>query len=488
MTDKQKMSEVWIKMKYLIEKIKILPRGVKASISFFLANVITKGVAYLTTPIYTRMLSTTEYGQVTVFLTWVQVFGIIAMFCLSYGVFNNGMVDYPNKRDEYSFSMLGLSNIITIIFSIILFIIYPYIQRIVNLEVPYIILMCVLFLFQPAYSFWTARQRYELKYKAMTFWSILCAIISPIIAICCIYFSKTGDRFAARVFGAELPLIVIYFGFYIWLAIKSKFRVDTSYWKSAFFFNLPLIPHYLSTHLLGSLDRIMIANIVGNAQTAYYSVAASIMALAMIIWQAINGSLIPYTYEKCKTRDYKAIDKITTPILIIFSGALVFIILFAPEVVRIMATEEYMDAVYVIPPIIASVFFQVLYHVFANVVYYYKKPIYVMLGSVVATILNFILNFVFINKYGYYAAGYTTLVCFIIQAFIDYWALRKVTRAKVYNEKLLLVLSGGLVSFALLCNLFYELTLIRYIIIGLILVVSFINKNRIVEIIRRAKG
>ena len=112
-------------MKKLFGKKANISPGVKASIAFFLASVLTHGISYIVTPIYTRVLSSEEYGQTSVYLTWLQVFGIIAMFCLSYGVFNNGMMDHKDKRDEYSFSMLMLSNIITLSFSAILLSLYP---------------------------------------------------------------------------------------------------------------------------------------------------------------------------------------------------------------------------------------------------------------------------------------------------------------------------------------------------------------------------
>ena len=103
-----------------IAKIKNMPPAAKASIAFFLSSLVTKGISYIVTPIYTRLLTEAQYGQVSVFMTWLEIFGIIAMFCLSYGVFNNGMVDHPEKRSEFSFSMLILSNIITLCFSGIL--------------------------------------------------------------------------------------------------------------------------------------------------------------------------------------------------------------------------------------------------------------------------------------------------------------------------------------------------------------------------------
>lgn len=464
-----------------------IPRGAKASIALFISSVITKGIAYITTPLYTRLLSPEEYGQASVYLTWVQVFGIIAMFCLHYGVFNNGMLDYPDKRDEYSFSMLILSNIITLCFSGIMLCLFPLIKEWLGMELPFLVLMLVLFAVQPAYSFWAARQRYEFKYKWSVMWSVVSAILSPLVAIILILFND-GNRLYARIFGAEVTLIVIYIGFYIYLAYKAHCKINTKYWKEAFLFNLPLIPHYLSAYLLNSSDKLMISAIVGDDAAAYYSVAYSVAAVVTIVWTSVNSSLIPYTYEKCKQKDYKAISNVVTPIFIVFAVACGFVIMLAPEVVAIMATSDYREAIYVIPPIVGGVFFQTHYNIYANVVYYYKKPKYVMFASVSATALNIVLNYIFITKFGYLAAGYTTIFCYLIQAVLDYIAMRKVVGEKVYNMKCIGILSLLLLIIALSSNLIYDYYIIRYAIIVSIVVVAFILRKRILSIFVNLKN
>jgi len=469
-----------------INKVKGLPQGVKASIAFFFANIITKGIAYITTPLYTRLLTTEQYGQTSVFLTWLQVFGIVAMFCLSYGVFNNGMIDYPDKRDEYSLSMLALSNIITVCFSGIVLCIYPLISRYLKMSFPLLVLMCIIFLFQPAYNFWAAKQRYELKYKFTVLWSLISAFVSPLIAILCIILFP-DHRLYARIFGAEVALLVIYIGFYIYLILKAKGKITTKYWKAALLFNLPLIPHYLSTYLLGSADKIMISNIIDDSATAFYSVAYSVASVALIIWTAANSSLIPYTYEKCKVKDYKSISKVTIPILLFFGAACVFIILLAPEVVAIMASKDYKEAIYVIPPIVGGVFFQVHYFIYANVLYYYKKPKFVMIGSVVATLLNIVLNYIFISEFGYIAAGYTTIFCYFVQALIDYFAMKHVVGESIYNMKIIVGMSVLLTVISIFSNLTYDYVLIRYTAVVILLIVGLVNIKRIISIFKGLK-
>ena len=468
----------------IIQKIKLVPQGAKASMAFFLASIITKGIAYITTPLYTRLLSPEEYGQVSVYLTWVQVFGIVAMFCLSYGVFNNGMIDYPEKRNEYSFSMLILSNIITLCFAGVMLCFFPLLKEWLDMDLPLLVLMLVMFMVQPAYNFWATRQRYELKYKWTVIWSIASAILSPLVAILLIVFSDS-NRLYARIFGAEVTLILIYIGFYIYLAAKSHFKLETRFWKAALLFNLPLIPHYLSTYLLGSSDKLMISTLVDDSAVAYYSVAHSVAAVVIIVWSAVNSSLIPYTYENCKKKNYRAIAGITEPILTVFAVVCFLAIMLAPEVVAIMATPDYLEAIYVIPPLVGGVFFQVHYYIYANVVYYYKKPTYVMIASISATILNLILNYVFISQFGYIAAGYTTLICYLIQAAIDYFAMKKVVGESIYNMRYIGGLSGVVLLIAVGSNLIYDYAVVRYAIVALIVAVAIIARKKIVNIIKR---
>lgn len=475
-------------MKRLIVYIGSLSQGVKASVALFFATVVTKGIAYITTPLYTRLLTAEEFGQTSVFLTCENLFGIVAMFCLSYGVFNNGMLDHTDHRDEYSFSMLVLSNLITVCTFGLLLCFYPQLRQWIGLDWPLMLLMGAIFMLQPAYNFWTSRQRYELRYKATVFWTIALAVLSPVAAILCIRSAGTGGRLYARIFGAESVLLTVYAGFYIYLAVRAKGRVEIRYWKAAVLFNLPLIPHYLSSTLLSSSDKLMISRLVSDAATAYYSVAYSVASVATIVWSAVNASLIPYTYEKCEVRDHAAIARVTKLLLMMVAAICLVVIVMAPEVVAVMATADYREAVYVIPPVVGGVFFQAHYFIYANIVYYYRKPKYVMYASVISTVLNIALNYVFIRRYGYIAAGYTTLICYIVQAAIDYVAMKRVVGESVYDMRFLGGLSLAVLAASLTSSLLYDHVLIRYVILAALLVLAVRYRNGIFGMLRSMKN
>jgi len=465
-----------------MKAISKMSKGVKASIALFLSSVLIKGISYITTPIFTRLLTAEEYGKVSIYFTWAQVFGLIAMFCLSYGVFNNGMIDYPDKRDEYAFSMLVLSNIITACFSALLLIAYPVIRLFINLPYPLLILMCLSFFLMPAYNFWITRQRFEYKYKALTIVSISSAVLSTTCALLFVLLNDDGQRLYPRLLGGEIVLFLFYIFFYVFLAVKAKGRINTKYWREALVFNLPLIPHYLSTYLLGSSDKIMISYLINDSATAYYSVAYAIASIALIIWTAMNASLLPYTYEKCKANRYSDINKITIPLLFLFAVGCIVVIMIAPEVIKVMATQEYVEAVYVIPPVVGGVFFQVQYYIYANIVYYYKKSKYVMIGSIVSVTVNIVLNYFCIKEWGYIAAGYTTLVCYLLQAIIDYFALKKVVKTDVYNMKFIALISLFVLIISLAGVFLYEYSIIRYALITLIVVLLLVFIKPIIKL------
>ena len=106
-----------------------------------------------------------------------------------------------------------------------------------------------------------------------------------------------------------------------------------------------------------------------------------------------------------------------------------------------------------------------------------------MIGSVTATIVNIVLNYIFISKYGYFAAGYTTIFCYALQALIDYIGMRKTVKTEVYNMRFIILLSLGVAIVSCVSPLLYDCVLLRYLILGALLVLGFIYRKKIIEMI-----
>ena len=93
-----------------------------------------------------------------------------------------------------------------------------------------------------------------------------------------------------------------------------------------------------------------------------------------------------------------------------------------------------MDAKWVIPPVISSMFFMFCYGLFCNIEFYYEKTFFVMVASVCGAVLNVVLNWICIPVFGYMAAAYTTLACYLIFMLAHYLFARRIFKREVKAE------------------------------------------------------
>ncbi len=451
----------------------------KASIVLMLSQIIQKGLSVLTSPIYTRLLTTEEYGQVSLFFSWYEILIIFTGLCLSKGVFNNGMMDFKQDRDRFTWSLYTLAFTSTMIVGIVVILFCKCIYNFITLPINLIVYMFVLLAFEEGYSLWVVRQRFEYKYKATFIAAVWMAVVSPVCGILAILFLK-NNRVVARIVGARNVFIMVYFVALISIFYKARGKTKAAYWKYALKFNLPLIPHYLSLHILNHMDRIMISLLDSVSAAGIYSVAYSGASIIKVFWQAINASLIPWTYEKCEKKQYGQLNLLTQLLISVYAVICICFMVLAPEVMRILAPSSYEKGIYVIPSVTAGVFFSSMYYIFANVIYYYKKPKYVMYSSCFAAITNIVLNYIFIVKYGFMAAGYTTLACYVIQAVIDYFAMERAVSENIYDMKPIVFISALVIALSIVTSFMYDYLLVRCLVllISVVMVCFYLLKNK----------
>lgn len=149
----------------LLNKIKSIPEGVKSAIVYTASSVFTRGLAIITVPIFTRLMTTDQIGIVNIYNSWYSLISAFATLSLTSGGFAVAMNEFADKRDEYESSILSLTSIIAILIAIIYILAPSFWQHTLGLTNALIVLMLIGFLFAPARDFWLARQRYEYKYK-----------------------------------------------------------------------------------------------------------------------------------------------------------------------------------------------------------------------------------------------------------------------------------------------------------------------------------
>ena len=82
----------------------------KASLVFMMVSFLNEGIRFITTPIYTRLLTAEEYGITSVYYSWEAILGVFTMLSLQYGIFNNGMFEFKRQRFLYIINFIFIKS------------------------------------------------------------------------------------------------------------------------------------------------------------------------------------------------------------------------------------------------------------------------------------------------------------------------------------------------------------------------------------------
>lgn len=467
------------KVKTFYEGYLKMPDPAKASFWFMICTILQKGISMITMPIFTRIMSSEHYGIVSVYNAWYGILAIFATLNLSAGVFNKGMIKYEDDKANYMSSMLGLSGLATMLLGLVYILCPSFWEKTLQMPKILIITMLITYFFEAAFALWAVYERFHYHYKKLVVVTIGTSVLSSAVSIFAVI--NVVDKGVARIVSSAAMQSLIYAIIYYKIIRSSHRIVNLKYWTYALRFNLPLIPHYLSMTILGQSDRIMINNMVGSAQAAIYGVAYNISTLMTIITNAISGTYVPFVYRSMKDKKYGDIKRITNLLLLAVSVCCMIILLFGPEIIKIFAPREYYSARWVIPPISISIYFIFLYQLFGNIEFYFEKTKFVMAASCVGAVTNIILNFICIKKFGFIAAAYTSLVCYILFSIMHYLFSKKVLKEnkidiyRLYDLNGVAGISLGLVICMLICTSVYDVLAIRYGIIFLIVCVALMK-------------
>lgn len=468
------------------EKIQAMSPATKASFALIIAKFFQKGMSMISGPIFTRIMPQAEYGLVSTFTSWQSVLYIIATLNMSQGVFNNGMIDYKKDRDIFTYSLMCLANVCTLLTATIYILTYQWASEFIDMPAILMVVMLLYFIFTPAYNFWMGRQRFEYKYKAITFVMIGASLLSTVLAIAAVLCVPDGRKAVARIVAMEAVSIVIGLVMYIRATVKARGKINLSYWKYALKFNLPLIPHYLSMYVLSSSDRIMITKLVGSDQTAIYNVAYTVASIMLIFWNSVDAAYAPWIYQHMDENNIEPIKKRGNQVMIFFGGVTIFFSLFAPEIIRILAPESYYLGIYVVPAVAAGVFFTACYSLYMRIELFLKKNKSITVATIFTAVLNVVLNYIFIPIYGFTAAGYTTLACYALLALFHGYNLKRLGYGSVYDNKRVAAISL-LVIVASLCIInLYAFQWIRYCLIVIITIVGYRKRHTIINLIKKS--
>lgn len=472
----------------IIGKYKSLPVQVKASLWFLICSFLQKGISMITTPIFTRLLDTNEYGQFGVFNSWYGIVSIIVGLSLTSGVHTQGLVKYDKERELFSSSLQGLTTVLTVIWIVVYWLGKNFWNSILHLTTIQVLTMLVMVWTTSVFNFWANEQRVKYSYKTLVVITLIVSLAKPLIGIFLV--THSDDKVTARILGLVLVELICYTWMFWYQLKKGKHCFSKKFWRYALLFNLPLVPHYLSQTVLMSADRIMIERMVGSSEAGIYNLSYSISLIMTLFNTALAQTLNPWIYTKIKEKRIGEIAPIAYITLVIIALVNVILILFAPEIVAIFAPVTYQDAIWTIPPIAMSVYFLYCYDLFAKFAFYYEKTRQIMIMTMAGAVLNIILNYIGIKQFGYIAAGYTTLICYLLYAVFHFILMKSVCQKYCdgvvpYDTRIISVITAGFIMAGFVGLASYSSNIARYLIIMLIFILAVAFRKKTIQVINQ---
>ncbi|RKJ05569.1 hypothetical protein D7X87_07765 [bacterium D16-54] len=448
-------------------------KAFKAGFWYVISNFLVKGLAFITTPIFTRLMTKNEIGIFSVGATWVSILTVLSTLNL-YDTVMLAKYDFEAEFEKYISTIVILGTLISMAVYAGVFIV-PNIEKIIDIPDYAIHIIFIYVAFSPCTQILLTKYRSEMKYKESAILSVIISIVPSVLAVglaICL-----EDKLKGRFFGFYLPLILLNVALFLYLIVRGK-SFKWRYCRYAFPIAIPMVVHYLNGTIMGFSDRLMIQKMCNTEEVALYSIAYTCAAMMDVLRNSLNAAWDPWVFEKLSLRKHEEIKKYSKPYVIFYLIICLYVIFLAPDIMILLGGDAYIKAVYVIPPVIVGYIFCMIYSLYACVERFCKKQKWFAFISSVAACTNIVLNLWFIPKFGYIAAAYTTLIGYAVSCGLHFINSYRFKITYMYDTKFnVFVLFSGL-AMILLSNLLYLNFLFRYAVIICITIILLVIYKR----------
>ena len=433
---------------------------IKIGVLYTISNLAVRAIAFLTTPLFTRLMSQNEFGEWNSVSSWVNIISIILTLNL-YSTISRAKYDYKDSIMSYMSSILLFGSSITLFSWAIIELKMDFFVNLLSINKLFIRCILLYCLITPATQLLLCKFRMYNEYRGViliTWVTILSATLTSLILV-----ALMSDKLLGRIIGNYIVVALVNIPLYIYIIQKGKSFV-LRHVKYALIIALPLIPHELSGVLLSSSDRIIIKELCGATDTALYSLAYTIALILSVLLSSMNQAWIPWFFDKLSLNLDSSINRIVKVYVIAFAILCIGLMFIGPDLVILFGGQEYQSAQYVIPPVCVALMLQFCYTLYVNIEFYYKKTFLISIATLLATMINIALNYILIPYFGYIAAAYTTMMGYLFMLVFHFFAVSKFTpRGKIFSIKIIVISLIVVIGSAELVKMLYGYTLLRYV-------------------------
>lgn len=446
---------------------------IRHSGNYLIANLATRALAFISIPVYTRLLSTEDYGIISVYLAVVGIFNSILALSFDTSI-SRYYFDKTSDDDFKQFvgTTFSASSIVILCMSTLIIIEAPFISEIVKLPlnvvyfiVPMVIINIVGLAFFQIYQPQKLSRTIALSSLIRVYLGFLCSII--------LIFIFQSEKYLGQILGQILAGCILLF---YWITkIKPFVRkgFNKQHFKYIVNYSVPLIPYALSGVIIEQFGKLAIASNNSFSQVSFYTLALSIASLTGIVTEITHQAWFPYYMEYMKTKNYEQHDRDLLRIFRISLLAALFFSYFGHEIGLVLAKKEFTSALYLVPLLtIGYVCHQFSYAYMRNISFSLKTS-YMSIIVITSGILNVFLNTIFIVKLGMLGAALSFVISYFVMAVFSWFISTYVVRVRGISAiKILKLFAILLLS---LMPLYFILQIDNFFIMFIVKILFFIG-------------
>lgn len=393
-----------------------------------IGNISTKLISFFLLPIYTALLSTSEYGTFDYILS-------IATFCVPFvsllmdeSIFRF-LIDCKTELDEKR--VISTSIIVVFIGMICFAIIGIPVMNFLDYSYTYYavvyILLCVIS------GMISALLRGIGRTDQYAIFNFLSGATNVVLNVFFIAVLRQGLRgmLAASILSLLIVSTIFIFKMRLWLYIDLK-NVDSKLAKSMITYSFPLIPNKISWTIINLSDRIILMNVVGSAATGLYAVSYKFPNLMDIVYGFFYQSWKESSARVLGNESQNDFYNMVYKYLKNFMFAIVLgLTAFMPIIFKILINKNYYNAIYYVPILLIATYFANISGFYGGIFTAYKDTKIMGTTTIAAAVINLVINLFTIKWIGVYAAALSTLIANLV---VYMYRKRKVGRYIKLNE------------------------------------------------------
>lgn len=401
---------------------------IKNSIVYLSSSFVNKSVPFLLLPIITAYLSPEEYGKLAIFMIFISVYNALIGMSLQTNISKNYFKVTKEELAQYIgniFILLIASMVIYLMISVVFYLLWESF-----FSIPTWLFLMIPFL--SAFNMVNTLNLTILRNEQRAYMFGIFEVSNTVIKMgtTVLLLIVVGLGWYSQVFGVLVGAIIfsIIGVLYILQRGYIHFIFDKKKIKSILHISLPLIPHVLAASVISMSDRLFIEQMVGLEAVGVYAVGYSFGMVVMLFSDAFIKAWGPWFYKSlAEPTDSKKVKIVKYTYIYIIGMFLlaIGISMFAEFVLPYMVTEKFYDARQYIFWVALGYAVRGVYQIFFPYLVHINRTSFLAISTVLAAVVNLVLNYIFIRYYGAIGAAYATLGAFLLSALFVFWYQQK---------------------------------------------------------------